>query len=407
MEKHCVIIGASHAAAQLSSNLRREGWQGPITIIGEEEFLPYQRPPLSKEFLKGDKSTSDIQIFSAENYQKNAINLKLGQKVLKIDRQASEVTLSSGEVIAYDKLALCTGGRARHVDIPGVELANIHYLRTVKDIQAIQHSLDAAKFVVIVGGGYIGLETAAVLRQLGLTVTILEMAPRVLQRVAAPEISQFFTRLHQREGVKLLTDMSANAFEGGAKVQYVVCSDGSRIPADLVIIGAGIIPNVELAEEAGLAVDNGILVDEYCFTSDENIVAIGDCSNFPSQLYQCRMRLESVANCNEQAKIAASALCGKLKSYQALPWFWSNQYNIKLQIAGMSLGYDEVLVRGDMINTDSFALFYLKANRVIAADCVNRPQEFMLAKQLIIKQLEVDQSQLGDERYAPKDLMPL
>ena len=405
MSGTCIIIGASHAAAQLAPSLRQEGWEGKIIVIGDETHLPYHRPPLSKGFLAGDKSADDLLIRHQAMYEKADIEFMLGTRVESIDRNQKTVTLSHGETLSYDKLAICTGSRVRKVSLPGSELEGIHYLRDLYDVEQIRPYVVSGKSAVIVGGGYIGLETAASLKKLGMNVTVLEMAPRVLARVTAPELSEFYTRIHGEEGVEIKTGIAVSGFEGSTRVERVICADGVSFDADLVVIGVGIIPNVELAEAAGITVDNGIVVDEYARTNDPDIVSAGDCANGPNEYYNIRLRLESVPNASEQAKSAAASICGKDKVYKALPWFWSDQYDLKLQIAGLSQGYDQVVIRGDKDNGRSFAAFYLKEGKLISADCVNRPQEFMISKRVISEGGNVDVAKLADESLTPKEMI--
>lgn len=404
-DQTCIIIGASHAAAQLAVSLRQEGWVGAIHIVGDEPYLPYHRPPLSKEFLAGKKTVEEILIRQAPIYEKNNIRFTLNTRVNSIDRANKTVTLDNGETLAYDKLALTVGSRVRKVPITGSDLSGVFYLRTIDDINQIKSCAGEGKNAVIIGGGYIGLETAAALNQLGMTVTVLEMMPRVLQRVTTPELSAFYTRVHTEEGVRIITNTTVSALEGSIQVEQVIGSDGSQYHADLVIIGAGILPNTELAESAGLAVDNGIVVDEFARTSDKHIVAAGDCTLHPNPIYGRTIRLESVQNATDQAKTAAATLCGKEKPYNALPWFWSDQYDLKLQIAGLSQGFDEVIIRGDIQSSRTFAVFYLKDNAVIAVDAVNKPQEFMFGKKLITNKIKVDRSKLADESISIKELV--
>lgn len=409
MTKTCIVIGASHAASQLVISLRQEGWDGRILVIGDEPYMPYHRPPLSKDFLTGEKSLDEILIRPQAIYEKNDVEFKVGERIKTIDRDKKTVSLTSDEVLSYDKLAICTGARVRTLSLPGSDLAGIHYLRNLGDIENLKPFIAEGKNAVIVGGGYIGLETAAVLNKLGMKVTVLEMAPRLLSRVAAPELSEFYARVHTEEGVDIQTDVSVSGFEGKSEgegqVSRVVCDDGKSFDADLVVVGVGILPNIELAEDAGLAVENGITVDQYCQTSDADIVAAGDCANQTNVFYGQRLRLESVPNANEQAKVAAAALCGKQKASNPLPWFWSDQYDLKLQIAGLSQGYDQIVIRGDKTEGRSFVAFYLKQGVLIAADCVNRPQEFMLSKRLILSTAVVDPQHLADEAIPPKDLL--
>ena len=326
-------------------------------------------------------------------------------RVEAVDRLAKTVTLDNGEKLNYDKLALCTGSRVRKVELPGIDLAGIHYLRDLNDVAGIREEIQPGNHAVIVGGGYIGLETAASLKKMGMQVTVLEMAPRVLARVTAPELSEFYTRVHTEEGVAIKTGIAVAAFEGADKVEKVVCADGSSFPADLVVIGVGIVPNVELAQDCGLTVDNGVVVDDFGRTEDPDIVAAGDVTNHYNGIYDIRLRLESVPNASDQAKSAAAAICGKEKVYCTLPWFWSDQYDLKLQIAGLSQGYDQVIVRGDIQAGRSFSAFYLRQGKLIAADCVNRPPEFMLAKKALTTGAEVDIAKLADESVPPKALI--
>ena len=402
MPKICIIIGASHAAAQLATSLRQEGWNERILIIGDEPFAPYQRPPLSKALLSGEKTVTDILIRPLAVYNNNDIELKLGVVVEAINRSDKTIALTNGEVLRYDKLALCTGSRVRTVSLPGVNLTGIHYLRSITDVEKIKHNIGKGKRAVIVGGGYIGLETAAVLTALGLKVTVLEMAPRVLARVAAPELSEFFAKVHAEEGVTIKTGVTVSSFEGQGHVTRVTCADGNYFHADLVVIGVGIVPNAELALAAGLDVENGVIVDEFCRTADPDIVAAGDCSNQFNTLYDQRLRLESVPNATGQGKTAAAAICGIELPYHPLPWFWSDQYELKLQIAGLNQGCDRVVIRGDR-NKRSFAAFYLKKGKLISADCINRPQEFMASKRLIVEKASIDPIRLEDEAISPKE----
>lgn len=406
MTKQCIIIGASHAAAQLAPSLRQEGWDGDIIVIGDEPYLPYHRPPLSKTFLAGEKSAEDLAIRPAAFYDKNNIQFRQG-RVTAINRDTQTVALQEGEQLPYDKLALCMGSRVRKITLPGSELEGVHYLRDIADVEGIKKQVKKGNHVVVIGGGYIGLETAAALKKLGLNVVVLEMADRVLQRVTAPELSEFYTRIHTEEGVHIHTGIAVSAIVGDGKAEKVVCSDGTEFSANLVIVGVGILPNTELAEEAGIEVDNGIIVDEFCHTNDPNIVAAGDCTNHYNKIYRRRLRLESVPNAGEQGKSAAASICGENKEYKSLPWFWSDQYDLKLQIAGLSQDYDQVVIRGDKQKSRSFAAFYFKDGQLISADCVNRPQEFMLSKKLIAEKLTIQPDQLADESIPVKALLQL
>jgi len=404
-EPCCIVVGASHAGGQLAVSLRQQGWQGRILVIGDEPYLPYNRPPLSKTFLSGEKHIEDLLIRPQAQYEKVGIDFLLGQAVTAIDRNKKTVTLSKGETFAYDKLALTTGARVRPLHIAGSELKGVLYLRDISDAEHIRQFIGKGKKAVIVGGGYIGLETAAMLRKIGLQVTILEAAERILNRVTAPEVSDFYARVHQEEGVQLQTNVKIQGFSGQNRVEGVQCADGSVYAADLVIIGIGVIPNTELAQAAGLEVDNGIKVNDFCQTSDPDVTAAGDCTNHFNGFYQRNLRLESVQNAMEQAKVAAAALCGKPIQYNALPWFWSDQYDIKLQIAGLSSGYDELIIRGDHNSSRKFSAFYLSKGRVIAVDAINSPQDFMFGKQIITGKLLVDKAGLSDPKISLKDFL--
>lgn len=399
-----VIIGGSHAAVQLVISLRQNGWEGQITVVSEEPHMHYHRPPLSKAYLAGDSSEEQLALRAPAAYEKLDVNFMLGVSVTRIDTQAYKLELDNNQTLPFSKLALCTGARARPLPIPGADLQGVHYLRTMDDVGGIQQSAASAKTAVIIGGGYIGLETAASLRKLGIAVTILETESRLLKRVASETTSEFYLRLHQQHGTDIRCNTMATAIEGDAAVTGVVCGDGNKISADMVIIGIGVIPNTELACDAGLDVDNGVLVNEFAQTSHRDIVAAGDCTNHPNPMLKTRLRLESVPNATEQAKAAAASICGIEKQYAELPWFWSDQYDVKLQIAGMNQGYTDAVIRGDS-GSSSFSVFYLKDNLILAADCINRPKDFMLAKKLIMQGKPTEAAALADETTELKTLM--
>ncbi|CBL45553.1 Ferredoxin reductase [gamma proteobacterium HdN1] len=401
----CIIIGASHAGSQLATSLRKEGWEGRIVVIGDEVHMPYHRPPLSKALLMGEKEPNQIELMKATVYEKANVEFMLGVHVSSVDRTKKQITLDNGEVLAYDKLALCTGARVRRLDIPGKDLKGVFYLRTLADAQAIQAAVKPGGKAVIVGGGYIGLETAASLHKLGMKVTVLEMMHRILERVTAPELSLYYNGLHNRHGVEILTQAQALALEGTDHVERVVCNHDRVLDADLVVIGIGVIPNTELAEAIGLPVDNGVVVDEFAQTADPDIVAAGDCTNHPNDLLGFRLRLESVPNAMEQAKTAAATLCGGKKGHHSLPWFWSDQYHAKLQIAGFNRGYDRVVLRGET-EKDQFVAWYLKGDEILAADCINSGKEFMLAKRIIAEKVKISAEQLADPSVDLAALLP-
>lgn len=407
----CVIVGAGHAAAQLVASLVQGKWPGRIVLVGEEPWLPYNRPPLSKSFLAGDKQPEELLIRPAASYDRFAVEYRLGVRVESLSPDSSSLSLADGSSLGFTHLALCTGGHARRLSVPGSELGGVYTLRTIQDVTAIREALPVQGRVAIVGGGYIGLETAAMLRSLGYEVTVLETAERLLHRVTAPAVSSFFRELHEANGVRLVTGARVTALEGTGVVNGVRCEDGSLYPCDLVIAGIGLVPETRLAQSGGLEVNDGVLVDEYCRTSRPNVVAAGDCTRFPCLAYGGRgMRLESVQNAVDQAKTAAATLCGSLRAYDSLPWFWSDQYDIKFQIAGLSQGYDDVLIRGNAHYDSSaecrFSAFYLKEGRVIAVDAVNSPQDFMMGKRLVSAGILIDRQQLADTEVSLRSLLP-
>ncbi len=403
--QNCIVVGAGHAAAQLVASLRQQGWEHRITVIGDEYFLPYHRPPLSKDYLSGSKHIDDIMIRPPAFYEKARVHFTLGVRVDAIDRAKHRILLDDGEAMPYQKLVLTTGSRVRKLPVPGAELPGVFYVRTISDVEQIRGYMGAGKKAVIIGGGYIGLECAAVLASSGMDVTILEAMDRVLERVTSEEISNFYTRVHTEEGVAVVTSARVTRIEGATDVERVVCEDGAVFEADLVIVGIGILPETELAEGAGLEVDNGIVVNEFAQTSDPDILAAGDCTRHFNPIYERYLRLESVQNARDQATTAAATICGNSKAYNALPWFWSDQYDIKLQIAGLCEGYDQVVLRGDPTSGRSFAAFYLREGRLLAVDAINKPQEFMLGKRLIMDKVKVDQTRLADDTIPMKQLL--
>lgn len=407
------IVGAGQGGCELALALRQQGCTGSIVVFGDESHLPYQRPPLSKACLKGDLQETSLRLRQPAAYERAGVELVLDTRVARIDRQSKTIVLGDGVERPYAKLGLATGGRPRRLAIPEGQRAeragNFRYLRTIDDVRSIREHFAPGRRLVIVGGGYIGLEVAASAVARNLNVTVLEALPRVLARVMAPEVSSFYERVHREAGVDLRTGIEVRGFEfgpGDAVITAVRCSDGSSIAADLVITGIGLVPNTELAQEAGLAVDNGIIVDEYARTGDPDIVAAGDCANFPDAITGRRVRLESVPNAVEQARTAAASLLGGQRPHAAVPWFWSDQYDLKLQIAGLSSGYDQVVLRGST-GGRSFAAFYLQQQRLIACDAVNRPQEFMMAKRLLTSHRLVDAALLADESVPLKSIEPL
>ena len=396
-----IIIGAGQAAGQAAASLRQEGYEGTITLIGDESFAPYQRPPLSKQYLSGELSIDRVYIRPTKFYEDRNIDLQLEARVTSIDRQNKTISTDNGQTLAYQKLLICTGSRPRELNIPGSDLPGIHYLRRLDDVDRIRDDMASANSICIIGGGYIGLEVAAVAVTAGLSVNILEMESRILQRVTNEQMSAFYHRLHTDRGVNIHTSTACTVFKGDARVNAVLCQDQS-IAADMVIVGIGILPNIELAQQAGLECDNGILVDDHCRTSDPDIFSAGDCTNHPNPILGRRLRLESVPNAMEQARTSAANMLGGDKTYAAVPWFWSDQYELKLQMVGFSSDGDTAVLRGDP-EALQFATFYLKDGKVVAVDAVNSPKEFMVAKRLYGMQVNADS--LADSAIDLKSLI--
>ena len=381
-----VIVGGGHAGGQAAASLRQEGYQGPVVLLAEEPHAPYQRPPLSKQYLAGAWGLERVCLRPAAFYQSRGIDVRSGAKVAGIDAAARTVLCEDGSAVRYERLLLATGARARQLEVPGAALPGVHRLRTIADAEAIKAELRPGARLVVVGGGYIGLEVAAVAVAMGLSVTVLEMEARLLKRVATPAMSAFYERLHRERGVAIRTGAKVVAFAsacaGEEALGAVVCADGERVAADVAVVGVGVAPNVELAAAAGLACDDGIVVDEHARTSDPNIYAAGDCTNHPNPILGRRLRLESVPNAMEQSRVAAANMAGAKRTYAAVPWFWSDQYDLKLQMAGFPEAQDEAVVRGDPAER-RFATFYLRRGRLTAAEAVNCPREFMAARQLL------------------------
>ncbi len=330
MTQRIAIAGAGHAAGQLVTSLRQNKFDGEIVLVGDEPYLPYQRPPLSKKYLAGDMPAERLYVKPESFYEEADVDLHLDTHIEAIDRDAHCLCIEGGERIAYDKLVLAVGSRVRPLPVDGITLPGVHYLRSIGDVDGIREGLESGRRIVIIGAGYIGLEVAAVARQAGLDVTVIEMADRVMSRVVSPELSDFYQIEHTNQGVKLRLSTGVQSINGKRRVKSVITSEGDEIPADLVVVGVGIVPNTELASAAGLEVDNGIVVDDHCRTSDPDIYAVGDCTLHPNGIYGRDLRLESVHNALEQAKTAAANLCGKDVAYSQVPWFWSDQYDLKL-----------------------------------------------------------------------------
>lgn len=385
-----VVIGAGQAGASLVAKLRVLGFAGEITLIGAEVVPPYQRPPLSKAYLLGEMAVERLFLRPESFYADQGVALRLGQPVSAIDRAARTVTLG-GEVLSYDALALTTGSVPRALPaLIGGDLAGVYAVRALGDVDAMAPEFQAGRRVVIVGGGYIGLEAAAVAAKKGLEVTVLEMAPRILQRVAAPETSDAIRALHRAHGVTILEGTGLQRIDGAARVEGVTLSDGTRLAADFVIAGIGILPGIALAEATGLVIENGIRTDAQGRTSDPHIWAAGDCASFPWR--GRRLRLESVQNAIDQAELVAANMLGDARDYVPVPWFWSDQYDLKLQIAGLNTGYDRVVVR----DVDARSHWYFAGEKFLAVDALGDPRAFMVGKRLLEQGKSPDAGLLAD-----------
>ncbi len=406
MLENIVIVGAGQAAVQAIDTLRRKGFGGKITLVGDEPWLPYQRPPLSKQYLAGALEPQRLLLRPQRFYEEHSIETRLGRRVAEIARREQRVRLDDGSTLAYDALLLATGCRSRPLEVPGADLEGVHTLRTIADVDRIRLSLSPGTRLVVVGGGYIGLEVAATARERGLSVTVLEMAARILNRVTCTEVSAFYEAEHARHGVSIHCNTNVQALlaqPAGRQVRAVVTGEGREHPADQVIVGVGAIPNVELALAAGLACDNGVVVDEYCRTSDPAIYAAGDCCNHPSPHYGRRLRLESVDNAFEQGTSAALNLLGVVTAHDKVPWFWSDQYDLKLLIVGIAQGYDSVVLRGDPASR-AFSACYLRGGELIALDSINTAKDQMAARRLIAARARPDPGRLADPGIPLKEV---
>jgi 3-phenylpropionate/trans-cinnamate dioxygenase ferredoxin reductase subunit len=390
-----IVIGGGQAGAQAVDTLRREGFNGRLVLICDESELPYQRPPLSKKYLSGELPAERLLFRHRAFYEEHRIELRLGLRVSKLHLGLKQVELADGEMLAYDRLMLCLGASSRRLSCPGAESAGIHYLRGLADAGAMRAAFKPGARVVIIGGGYIGLETAATCRKMGCEVTVLEMADRVMNRVVAPPVSQFFAAEHRAHGINLSCNTRVTRIESNGAVEGVICADDSRHEAEAIIVGVGAIATTALASEAGLKCDNGIVVDEYCRTSDAHVYAAGDCTNHPSPRYARRVRLESVDNAFEQAKAAAMNVLDKPTIHDRVPWFWSDQFDSKLLIVGLSQDYDRQVLRGDPA-TRSFSVCYLKGQELIAVEAINHSKDYMAARKLIADRALMNLDKLPD-----------
>lgn len=386
MSAGLVVVGGSYAALQIAASARQAGYAGPIRILAEEAALPYQRPPLSKAYLAGEAGEDKLPLRAEAFYREQSIAVSLGTRVTAIDRAKKRVRVGSGEELAWERLALATGARPRTLGIPGALV-----LRSLADANALKARLAGAQSVAIVGGGFIGLEVAAVCAKLGKRVTVLEAQPRLLARVFPPLMSAFMAEAHRRHGVEVRTGVDAKA-------------ELAALGADLVLEAVGVVPNEELAAACGLACDNGVLVDRQARTSDPDIVAAGDCTRHPSSYAEAPVRLESVQNAMDQSRVAGATLAGKDAVYDAVPWFWSDQYDLRLQMTGLAAGHDAHAVRGSM-DAGKFSVFYLRAGRIVAADSVNDSATHMLARKLVAARAECDAVRIADLAFDLKALL--
>ncbi|WP_417620312.1 NAD(P)/FAD-dependent oxidoreductase [Parasphingorhabdus sp.] len=399
------IVGAGHGGAQAAIMLRQQKFEGSVALIGDEPELPYERPPLSKDYFAGEKSFERIMIRPEKFWAERDVTMMLGRRVVAVDAEAHRLTFEDGETLDYGTLIWATGGSPRILPCPGHDLDGVHAVRTRADVDAMMAVLDSVERVAIIGGGYIGLEAAAVLTKLGKKVVLLEALDRVLARVAGEELSRFYEAEHRAHGVDLRTGVAVDSIEGDdSHATGVRLADGEVIPAEMIIIGIGVIPAVEPLIEAGAEGGNGVLVDELCQTSLPGIYAIGDCAAHANGFADgATIRLESVQNANDQATVVAKAILGHPVPYDAVPWFWSNQYDLKLQTVGLSTGHDATVIRGDPADR-SFSIVYLKQGRVIALDCVNATKDYVQGRKLVIGRASPDPEMLVNESVPLKNL---
>jgi len=403
-----VIVGGGQAAAQAVETLRRKGHVGPLVVIGEENLLPYQRPPLSKKYLAGQMDADRLLIRHADHYHENDIDLHLGYPAVSLDCAAHRLEVADGSHFEYERLLLATGSRPRLLPVPGAELVGVHYLRTAADVDSLRAEFQPGRHAVVVGGGYIGLEVAATCRETGLDVTVVEAEARVMSRVVAPALSFFYEAEHARHGVRVLCGarvaelIPAPGPAGTQRVAAVRLTDGREVPADFVLVAIGVVPADTLAREAGLPCDDGIVVDEHCRTADAAIWAAGDCTRHPNLHYGTRVRLESVDNAFEQGTSAALNMLGISTVHDKVPWFWSDQYDLKMVIVGLAVGHDQIVVRGDPASR-AFSVCYLRDRELIAIETVNHNKDQMAARKLIPARARLDPERLARDDVALRD----
>ncbi|MCQ9616117.1 FAD-dependent oxidoreductase [Paenalcaligenes niemegkensis] len=390
MNGRVVILGAGQAGGSAAALLRQHGYQGSVTLVGEEFEPPYQRPPLSKAWLKGQVSAGDLYMKPVSFYADKQIDLRLGRRALQVDPQQKRVHFDDDSYLEFDHLILACGARARHLSNVDTSLKGVHYLRSMAHASSLKETLASSRHLVIVGGGFIGLEVAASARALGVEVTVLEREPRLLSRLASQTVSSYLFELHRSQEVRILQNVELAAIEGSGTVQAVILSDGQRLECDTVLIGIGSIPNAELAQQSGLHCDQGVIVDDSALSSNPAVSAIGDMTRRPAiGAGSALVRLESVPSSLEQARQVALRLCGKPAAAQELPWFWSDQYSTKLQMAGLTIGSTRTVVRGN-IQEGRFSVFHFAATTLVAAECINSPRDFMVARKAIVAAPEVD-----------------
>ena len=405
MTEDVVIVGGGQAALQTADSLRREKFAGRITLLSAEDHPPYQRPPLSKAFLSGDLEQERIYIRPDSYFTERDIDLQLSTEVTEIDRIGRVVRTGDDKSIPYDHLVLAVGARVRPLPAANVELAGIHYLRTLDDSLAIRHEFEKARRVAVIGGGFIGLEVGAVALKAGKAVTVIEMDERLMGRAVAPILSDYYLDVHRSHGGQILFGEKVIGFDGdGGRVTTVRCESGQAIEADLVVIGIGVVPNIELAVASGLPCTNGIDVDEFTRTEDPKIHAIGDCAYHPNHIFGRNLRLESVQNAVDQARVAAANIAGQERTYSEVPWFWSDQFDLKLQMVGLSAGHDDIAIRGRR-EDKKFSIFYFQSSRLIAIDSINRPADHMAGRKLLPAGARVTPEQAADESFNLKDLL--
>lgn len=402
MNAPILIIGAGQAGCQAAVTLRAEGWEGPLLMLGDEPWYPYERPPLSKAVLSGELAPERAFLRKPEFYAQKGIEVRLQTRVDRIVPSAHEVVLGDGSVLPYHRLLLATGAQVRRLTLPGATLPGIHYLRTMADAEALRAGIRPGVRVAIVGAGYIGLEVAASARKLGATVTVVEAADRVMARVTAPPVSAFYAAEHRAQGVDLILGTGVAGIEGTDRATGIRLADGRIVAADLIVVGIGVTPQDGLARAAGIACDNGIIVDECGRTDTADIFAAGDVTNHPNALLGCRLRLESVQNAVSQAQAAARAMLDRPRPYAEIPWFWSDQYDLKLQIAGLSRPTDQAIVRGD-VAARKFSVIYLRDGRFVAIDAINQPKDFMQGRKLLQEGRMLESHRIADAATALTD----